>query len=340
MVPSDPFGPYFFISAPDNGEDLFAFWDSALVARWGGGHLDRPDNACTQCHRISPDLIGLNENSTRYVGMGDDPRNQFSVISDGFQTVAYRKLPWMPPVAMPATDFYAGQETVALDSVWYRNFGADAAEVNRIAGTVPAWRAAFERGEVVDVPAPDSAYRKILVDRPEQDTVEPGQSLWLVDTRMRANTDGDLQEWRFYGKGPGDDVRVAPVVYRRRAGDGSRVEFEVVFVGDPRGWESGEEWLGVAGRGTLFPLQQGDYFGVVFTNAGPRPGPAVVPYTVDDWARLTWPDGTTRYLNGFGHWQGYVTMQVTSPEAPAVGARLVFEDADYRTYSFEFRNRI
>lgn len=33
-------------------------------------------------------------------------------------------------------------------------------------------------------------------------------------------------------------------------------------------------------------------------------------------------------------------MQVTSPDDPAVGQRLVFRDADYRTYSFEFKNRL
>jgi hypothetical protein len=339
MVPSDPFGPYFFISGPGAAENLFAFWDSTLVARWGGGHLDRPNNRCTQCHRTAPDIIGLNANATRYAGMDSVPRNSFSVISDGFQTLANRKLPWMPPVSMPATDFYAGQDIVAMDGVWHRNFGADAAEVNRLTGSASAWREAYKRGQVVDLPAPGPAYRKILVDRPKLDTVQPGKSLWIVDTRMRANTAGDLHQWRFYGRGPAPRVRVAPVVYRRRAGDGSKAEFEVVFVGEASRYESGKEWLSVNG-GDTFPLQQGDYFGVVFVNAGARPAPAVIPYTVDDWARLKWPDGTTRYLNGYGHWQGYVTMQVASPKAPAVGQRLIFRAADYRTYSFEFKNRL
>lgn len=340
MVPSDPFGPYFFIEGPDeDGENLFAFWDSVLIADWGGGHLDMPENSCTGCHRVSPDIIGLVENSTRYVGLDTAEQNAFAVTSDGFQTVAYRQLPWMPPVSMPSTDFYAGQDIVALDSVWYRNFGADAAEVNRITSTPAGWRAAHERGVVSDVPAPDSAYRKILVDRPVQDTVGAGQTLWIVDTRMRANTDGDLSQWRYFGKGPSADVQVAPVVYRRLAGDGSRAEFEVLFVGDAGGATDGETWLGVDGGGT-FALQQGDYFGVVFTNPGAEAAPAVVPYTVDDWARLQWPDGSTRYLNGYGHWQGSVTLQVRASEAPTVGQRLVFDAADYRTYSFEFRNQL
>lgn len=340
MVPSDPLGPYFFVGGPEAGDDMFAFWDSALVAEWGGGHLDLPANRCTGCHRISPDSLGLNENSTRYAGLEHaDNRNLFSVISDGFQTVEYRKLPWMPPVSMPSTDFYAGQDIVAMDSVWFRNFGVDAAEVNRITGTVPAWREAFRRGDVVDVPAPDSAYRTILVDRPEQDPIAAGRTVWVVDTRMTANTDGDLHQWRFHGKGPSTDVRVAPVVYRRRAGDGGRVEFEVVFVGDARDYRSGSDWLPVAG-GETFALRQGDYLGIVFTNAGAETAPGIVPYTVDEWARLTWPDGSTRYLNGYGHWHGYVTMTLVSSDAPAAGQRLAFRDADYRTYSFEFRNRL
>jgi hypothetical protein len=340
MVPSDPLGPYFFVGGPEAGDDMFAFWDSALVASWGGGHLDLPANRCTGCHRISPDSIGLNENSTRYAGMEHgDPRNMFSVISDGFQTLEYRKLPWMPPVSTPSTDFYAGQDIAALDSVWYRNFGADAAEVNRLTGTVPAWREAYERGLVADVPAPDSAYRKILVERPEQDRIEPGRSVWVVDTRMRANTDGNLHQWRFFGTGPSPDVTAAPVVYRRGVGDGSEAEFEVVFVGEARRYDEGREWLDVDG-GETFPLQQGDYLGIVFTNPGAAAAPGVIPYTVDDWAKLRWPDGTTRYANGFGHWQGYVTMRVISSEAPAAGQRLVFRDADFRTYSFEFRNRL
>ncbi len=340
MVPSDPLGPYFFVEGPDeNGQNLFAFWDSVLVARLGGGHLDMPANGCTGCHRISPDLIGLVENSTRYVGLDTVDWNPFAVTSDGFQTVSYRHLPWMPPVTMPATDFYAGQDVLAIDSVWYRNFGADAAEVNRLTNTPAGWRAAHERGLIADVPAPDSAYRTILVDRPEQDMIEPGQALWIVDTRMRANTDGDLDQWRYFARGPSAGVRVAPVVYRRRPGDGSQAEFDVLFVGDAGGYDQGERWLPVDG-GDTFALQQGDYLGLVFTNAGTEAASGVVPYTVDEWARLRWPDGTIRYLDGYGHWQGSVTMQVRSSAAATVGQRLVFERPDYRTYSFEFRNRL
>jgi hypothetical protein len=330
-------GPFFFITGPDeNGQDLFAFWDSALIADWGGGHLDRPGNTCTECHRISPDLVGLNQNSTRYAGLETDERKSLSVISDGFQTLHYRELPWMPPVSMPSTDFYAGQETVALDSVWHINYGADAAEVNRVTSSDSAWRAAGDRA---DIPAPPPEYRKIMVDRPEQDLIEAGESMWVVDVRMKANTEGDLHQWRFWAKGPASEVTVQPVVYRRRAGDGSQVDFEVVFVGEPRDFESGQEWVDIDG-GSIFEVQQGDYLGAVFTNGGAQAGSAPIPYTVDEWAKLKWPDGSTRYLNGYGHWAGYVTLKLRSSEAPEVGTRLIFEDADYQTYSFEFKNRL
>lgn len=320
MVPSDPLGPYFFIDA-DEGE-LFHFWSDSIK------YLDKPANKCTRCHRAGPDLIGLTQNATRYAGVDPEHRDPFSVASDSSQTPAYRDLPWMPPVSM--VDFYAGQQTVA--PIWKRTYFASAAEVNGLTLTDTM---------LADIPSPPSEYRSIVVDRPHRDQIAPSQTVWLVDTRMRANTDGDLHQWRFYAKGPANaDVLAAPVVYRRKPNDGSTIEFEVVFVGEPRSYESSEEWVAVS-AGETFPTRQGDYFGIVFTNAGSEAGSAFIPYSDDDWAVLRNPDGTTRYDNGFGAWQGYVTLRaVSEEEAPGVGKLLSFGDPAYRTYSFELRNRL
>jgi hypothetical protein len=336
MVPSDPLGPYFFIDAADG--ELFAPWDATLVAARGGGHLNKPDNKCTQCHRVAPDLIGLNQNSTRYAGLDPADYKAYSVRSDSFQTPRYRELHWMPPVSMPTTDFYAGQEATA--PYWEQTFGKSASEVNGLAKSDTSWAGANAQGLVADVPRPPAEYQTIMVDRPEQDQVAPGSSMWILDTRMRANTDGDLDQWRFYGKAPANaNTQAAPVVYRRVPGNGGKVEFEVVFVGEARSSGSAGQWVTVAAQ--TFPTRQGDYFGVVFTNTGTESGSAPIPYSKDTWAVQKAPDGTTRFDNGFGSWQGYVTLRLTAGDAPAVGKRLSFTDpGDYRTYSFEFKNRL
>lgn len=323
MVPSDPLGPYFFVYADSARGEPFAGWNKALR------HLNKPENKCTACHRVALDLIGLNENSTRYAGLPSGARNRYSVLSDSFQTSEYETLHWMPPVASPPAGFYDGQRVVA-DS-WEATYGASAAEVNRLDST-----------SVLDpIPRPPREYQTILVDRPQQDQVAPRESVWLVDTRMRANSDGDLEQWRFYGKGPASNgVLAAPVVYRRTPNDGSKIEFEVVFVGEARGHESAEEWVPAGADGRTFPTRQGDYFGLVFTNTGSESGAAAIPYTVDEWAKIKGADGTTLYPNGTGAWHGYVTLRLASEEAPAVGTQFVFGDAEYRTYSFELRNRL
>lgn len=335
IVPSDPLGPYFFIDAGEG--ERFAWWNHALE------HFDKPDNGCTQCHRIGNDMIGLNQNSTKYYGLSPTQHNRWSVQSDSFQTPEYHDIRWMPPVGMPITDHYGGQWTIqdSVVGVWEMNFGPSAHEVNQVTADTLAWNDARSAGIVKPNPAPPEEYRTILVDRPEQDRVAPGATVWIVDTRMKANTDGDLHQWRFFGKETGGaDVQAAPVVYRRRAGDGMTVEFEVVYVGEPRSADHGGDWVFLEDSEDTFDVRLGDYFGVVFTNGSGSPGAAPVPYTEDDWAELKWPDGTTRYLNGFGHWQGYVTLKLTTDTAPAAGQRLLFQDADYRTYSFELQNRL
>ena len=337
VVPSNPLGPYFFVDAEQEG-DLFWEWNAALK------HYDNPANKCTECHRIGNDMIGLNQNSTKYWGVPDGaPRNAWSVQADSFQTSAYEHVRWMPPVSMPSRDFYAGHEVVQNPSVgaWEINYGPSAEVVNLLTLSDSTWAMAQRRGEVVDVPRPPAEYSQIMVDRPHRDAVAPGRSLWMVDTRMRANTDGDLESWQFVASAGADsDVRVAPVVYRRRTGDGSTVEFDVVFVGEARSASDAGDWVEIARQGT-FPVEIDSYFGLVFTNTGSAPAMAPVPYTEDEWAELRRADGSIRYENGYGHWQGYVTLQLeTAGTEPAAGSSLVFKDADYRTYSFELRNRL
>jgi len=337
VVPSDPLGPYFFVDAEDD-QGLFWRWNSALR------HYDDPENGCTQCHRIGNDLIGLNQNSTKYFGLSEAERNSWAVQSDSSQTAAYEEVRWMPPVNTPSPDFYAGHDIIQNPQVgvWEMNYGPSAAAVNRVTRSDSTWREAEERGEVVPVPRPPTQYSSILVDRPNQDVIGAGRTVWIVDTRMRANTDGDLESWQFVAGSDADpDVQVAPVVYRRVGGDGSRAEFEVSFVGAPRAAVDAGDWVSVAGGSPTFPVEIGSYFGLVVTNTGTEPAPAPIPYTEDDWAELQWRDGSTRYLNGYGHWQGLVTMQFdTTGTAPEAGTSVTFSDAAYRTYSFELRNRI
>jgi hypothetical protein len=332
VVPSDPVGAFFYVWS-DSGQP-FAGWDSALIASKGGGHFRKTGNKCTQCHRIAPTMLGLNQNSTRYAGLGRAGSNGLSVRSDSFQTPNYRALHWMPPIDPQQLDFYAGQKDLS-DEDWQDAYGTSAAEVNALeADSGQNWRAAHARGEVADVPRPPKQYQTIVVDRPKLDSIPPDESLWIVDSRMRANTAGDLQQWRFFGKGDGGGgVQAAPVVYRRKQNDGSTIEFEVVFVGDPQTSANGGRWVSIQGRQT-FQLRQGDYLGVVFTNTDDASRPAIIPYTDDDWAKLANPDGSTWLRDGS------VSYRVATGGAPSLGTRVVFTDAAFRTYSFEFRNKL
>ena len=331
MVPSNPLGPFFFIDAGPG--EYFEAWNFNLQ------HLDDPQNACTECHRVSPfSMLGLNSYATRYAGLDLGKELSTAVESDGWQTDQYHKLPWMPPLVLH--DFYAGQHV--QDATWNQDYLASAKEINELERQYSLWmikgnKPDFEPSpKVVPVPRPPREYESILVDRPEQDAIDSQRSQVILDSRMRANTDGDLFQWQFVGKGPGDsNVVAAPMVLRRKPGDGSTIELDVVFVGDPRGQDSSESWVPVNSNEMLQEVKLGDYFGVVLTNTGNDGASGLIPYTEDEWAKITGPDGTTLYP------YGYVTYSETYTDSPKAGDTIRFESApSYRTYSFEFKNRL
>jgi hypothetical protein len=239
----------------------------------------------------------------------------------------------MPPVDPQQLDFYAGQSDVEPKD-WQDSYGESAAQINALEADSARWRQAHDRGEVADVPRPPRQYQAIVVDRPKLDSIPADQSLWIVDSRIRANTDGELQQWRFFARGASrNEVKVAPVVYRRKHNDGATIEFDVVFVGAPQRSGAAGDWVSIQGRRT-FNLRQGDYLGVVFTNTGDATRPAFVPYTDDDWAALRNTDGSTWLRDGS------VTYRLVTTGVPRVDQRISFTDAAFRTYSFEFRNKL
>ena len=331
IVPSSPFGPFFFIDSEPGG--LFAHWNDALVTSGGGGHLSpSTNNKCTTCHRVAPDLIGLNQNATRYAGLELEQQNVWSVHADLNQTVEYRSLHWMGALAPPYVDFYAGQSAFAPD--WEQTYGPSAAQLNIAALNQDTWTTAIRFGLVDDLPRPPKAYQTIMVDRPNQDRIPSGESLWVVDSRMRANTHGDLYQWRFFAKDAGDpSVTAAPAILRRMPGDGSTIEYDVVFIGASRGAENGGDWQHLNADGSTVRIQQGDYLAVVFTNTGSESAAAPIPYTEDDWAKLT--------RNGLP-WlrDGSVTYRLATGKAPAETKQLVFNEMAFLTYSFEFKNKL
>lgn len=331
MVPSNPLGPFFFVNA-GKGE-YFEPWNFNLK------HLDDPQNACTECHRVSPfSMLGLNSYATRYAGLELGKELSTSVDSDGWQTDQYHKLPWMPPVVVQ--DFYAGQKV--QDATWDQDYLASAKEINELEVVYSKWMIDetppdfTPSPKVVDVPRPPEEHQSIMVDRPQQDTIAARQSLIIMDSRMRANTDGDLFQWQFVGKGTGDSsVQAAPMVLRRKPGDGSTIDMEVIFVGEPRGRDDAGNWMPVNSDQMIQQVKLGDYFGMVLTNTGSESASGAVPYSEDDWAKITGSDGTTLYP------YGYVTYSRASSAVPQVGASIVFDEAPaYRTYSFEFQNKL
>jgi hypothetical protein len=331
MVPSDPVGPYFFVDAEEG--QTFWSWNNALLVSKGGGHLKKRDNVCTQCHRVAPDTVGLNENATRFAGITTG-RNAYVLRTDSFQLAGFDSLHWMPPIDPAQIDYYAGQ--AAFASQWQSTYGKAAAEVNQLARNQATWQKAIAAGLAADVPRPPKQFQQIVVDRPLRDTIGANGLLWVLDSRMRANTDGDLSQWRFFGTGaPSPPNRVAPVVYRRNFDSANSISYRVAFVGAPRTVGDAGGFVGIQDLQT-FAVKQGDYLGVVFINSGSAAAPGAVPFTHDDWAALTAPDGTPWLRDGS------VTYRLSGTGTPMVGTNLNFPitGAAFRTYSFEFRNKI
>jgi hypothetical protein len=331
MVPSNPLGPFSFVDAGPG--DYFEPWNFNLK------HLDDPQNACTECHRVSPfSMLGLNSYATRYAGLSLGQELTTPVNSDGWQTDQYHKLPWMPPVVVQ--DFYAGQKV--QDATWDQDYLASAKEINELEVIYSQWMIDATdpkftpNPKVVPVPRPPTEYESIMVDRPKQDTIASRQSLVVLDSRMRANTDGDLYQWQFIGKGADiNNVLAAPMVLRRKPGDGSTIELEVTFVGEARSLDSSGSWVSVNSDQMIQEVRLGDYFGVVLTNTSDTSAPGLIPYTEDEWAKITGADGTTQYP------YGYVTYSETSDDVPEAGDTINFDNApSYRTYSFEFQNKL
>lgn len=315
MVPSNPLGGFRFIG--DEEGELFAFWDNWLE------HLDAPKNECTACHRVTPfDLSGLYQNSTQYAGVSPENYNKFAVEMHGYQTDQFYSLPWMPPV--DNADFYASQKVV--DKIWTDAYFSSAKELNQLTPE--------DSDKLRKVPRPEKMYQQIMVDRPHQDTVGANKALWVVDSRMRANTDATLSQWRFFGKQNATQQQLAaPVVYRRALNDGSSTQFEIAFIGEPRNFEKSQDWEAIKDE-KLFDLKQGDYLGMVMYDELGEKSPGLIPYTVDDWAKLTWKDGTKRIHDGS------VTYSTQTEGQLNIGDMLTFQDADYRTYSFEMQNSL
>jgi hypothetical protein len=94
MVPSNPLGPFFFVDA-GSGE-YFEDWNRNLQ------HLDDPQNACTECHRVSPfSMLGLNSYATLYAGISLGEELSTAIASDGWQTDHYCAEQHMVPGLRP-----------------------------------------------------------------------------------------------------------------------------------------------------------------------------------------------------------------------------------------------
>ena len=314
MVPSNPLGPFFFVDSEEGG--LFNFWNDSLR------HLDDNQNKCTQCHRVTPfDMIGLYPNSTQYAGLERPQYNEFTVESHAYQTDQYTDLPWMPPVILE--DFYAGQEL--MNEVWIENYLESAAQVNKL---TPEDSRKLRR-----VPRPPKEYQKVMVDRPNRDSIAPGMTMWIADMRMRANTDGALAEWRFVGNDSAPaEMLASPAVLRRVPSGGLSTDFKIIFIGEARDKSSSVEWQPI-GDGAPHNLQEGDFLALMLRNGGTTEAEGLVPYTVDDWAKVYNAQGALREPGTI------VTRLLMTDKEFAVGNVLSFKDADYRTYSLEMRNQ-
>lgn len=325
VVPSSPFGPFYYIGAEVDGENIMARWDRHLE------QLDSADNTCTSCHRISvSDPLGLYANSTHGAGNPDyDVDCAGAEANHGycFQTDAYRARPWMPPVAMGGSNFYAGQSSDL--EAYLAVYGADAAEVIDFAGAAKS-----DSHRSAPIPAPAGQKRAIMIERDHRDEIAADRSLLVVDTRMRANTDGALDAWRFIAPtGDMGGMTASPVILRRVADGSGGMQFRVQFVGERRNAGDAGDWVPVSSAGDV-AIRQGDHLGLLLSNDGVRSGDGLVPYSEDDWAAPVRSGGAA------GHTEGVLTYRTNLDRLPRSDDLLEVRNPDYRTYSFEFRNRL
>lgn len=334
MVPANPLGAFFFLDTKDG---LFEPWDSFLE------HMDNPDNTCTECHRITPyDGAGLYENSTKFVGIPNPKdRNEYGwEMNKTYQTKMYQDWPWMPPVDLD--DFYAGQNLV--ETIWAEKYAKDSEFINKMSqvgeakvadiNATPKFTNA-QQATLRPVPAPPEQYRSIMVDRPFTDEfVASSGGVMIVDTRMRANTDADLAAWRFVQSNADANARAVPVILEQSDGTGATIQYDVIYMGAPRGADDAGQWVGI-GDGN-FALKQGQYLGLYMFAADSSEGDTtgMVPYTEDNYLKVTSSDGTTAYPDGV------VAHRSFLKDRPAVGDTITFSDTNYVTYSFEMRNNI
>lgn len=327
VVPSNPLGPFHYIPADVGDRNILEDWDKHLV------QLDAPKNVCTTCHRISrSDPLELYKNSTHGGGdknYGFDCEKETGNIGYCFQTDKYRALPWMPPIGLAGGDFYAGQND---DMEWYADvYGAAAQEVIAYADTKDAPESSVPEKPI---PSPDKDQRAIMIDRDHSDELAAGQSLLVVDTRMQANTDGSLDAWRFMASGDAEETMEArPVILRRALSGTGEMRFQVVFIGNGRVAESANTWVPVL-PGADVALNQGDYLGLLLSNKGVDQGSGLVPYSKNDWAP---PIGADTM---FGHPEDILTYSLKLGALPQEQDMITVGEPSYRTYSFEFRNRL
>ena len=69
-------------------------------------------------------------------------------------------------------------------------------------------------------------------------------------------------------------------------------------------------------------------------NDGGKDSKGLIPYTVDEWAKIKWKDGSARFPDGV------VTYSAQTKAKLKLGDTITFQDADYRTYSFEMQNSL
>lgn len=296
VVPSDPFGPYYFLQSGQG--QPFSRWAQPSVITSDG-------NRCVSCHRI-----GVQGRSKLLATSISDPASSFNVAP-------FR---WMPPIDLkqfrhPGSapqDQERMQEV--LQDIFDKYYKPDAKKLERV-----------QKGNsVTGVTAKNVATppdRSILIDRPETDTAT---NLYVVDSRMRANTDGALKSWTFWAKNTNGPQLV---IYRQFADGAGSYRFEVVAEAPiPTSVKPG---LNTQTLKAPIPVKMGDYFGVHMSGAGGL----TIPFSDDaSWATANIPN----YPNVADPYPlGSIVLTSDDGQKPDANGALVFRNFAFRTYSFE-----
>jgi hypothetical protein len=292
VVPSDPLGPYYFIQS--GAGEPFSDWAAPQT-------ITSPNNKCTQCHRV-----GTKDGATVFAKSINNPASSYNLNPHQ----------WMPPLDpthfLQTFNVTNSEDKALLNSIFTKHYKPDA---DKLLAYLNGGSGAAPDVTVSTIPTPPNK-TQVVVGRDKLDSANNG--IYIVDTRMRANTDGVVSQFKFHNK---NGTNVQLVVYKMVGSDRDGWKFEVVQSSDPvTPWEGNPNVYSLV---TPLPVKAGYYFGL-YQQSG------AIPYSDDTtWAQGDNPSPVNPYP------LGTVALLSEDGAVPDGNNNITFDNMSFRTYSFE-----